>query len=242
MPLEDAEISLGKNSNWYCGYCKRKMTNESTFMRHHCPQKKKAQDFTSPTGQAAFGYYNTWMKLKKHSAQNGTTFQESKFFNSFMRFAEMVISANIAKPDKYIELMRASDIDPTLWCRASAYSVYLATIDKLTDPIEDVQDSLVYLMQLAEKEGIVDNDGNPDISKIVEHLGDQRMISLVRQKRISPWLIFNAKTFVSTINKLEPEQRKLLNTIVNADYLVEQFQKNLEVLKKIREIISDVGM
>jgi hypothetical protein len=97
-------------------------------------------------------------------------------------------------------------------------------------------------MQLAEKEGIVDNDGNPDISKIAEHLGDQRMISLVRQKRLSPWLIFNAKTFVSTINKLEPEQRKLLNTIVNADYLVEQFQKNLEALKTIREIISDVGM
>lgn len=242
IPLEDAEVSLGKNANWYCHYCKRKMSNEAVFMRHFCEPKRRTQELMSPTGQAAFGYYNEWMRLCKRSQQNSATFLESKFFKTFIKFAQMVIDANIGKPEKYMELMIAGDVDPTLWCRADAYAIYLKWDDKSSDPIIEVQDSINYLFDICEKEGVLTSEGAPDITKILSHLGAQRIIILVRQKRLTPWLLFCAPSFSPILKSLDSGERAALDGIINAEYWSKKFSANKSIVASVKEIATEIGL
>lgn len=242
VPLEDAEISLGKNANWYCHYCKKKMANESVFMKHHCEPKRRTQELMSPVGQAAFGYYNTWMKMKRFSPQTGETFLQSKFFKTFVKFAQMVIDANIGTPEKYMELMVAGDVDPTLWCRQQAYALYLEWADKNSDPIEEVQASINYLFDICEKEEILTSEGAPDIRKILAHLGPQRIITLVRQKRLTPWLLFCAPSFSPILKALDTGERAALSNTINSEYWSEKFKKNAATVNAIKEIAVEIGL
>jgi hypothetical protein len=193
------------------------------------------QELKSPIGQAALSYYREWMRQKKFSQPGAEAFKESKFYRTFIKFAEMVNSANISRPDKYIEIMVANELSPTLWCRDSAYAWYIDWSDKLSDPLDQVRDSIMYLMDLSEKEGVKLHD-------IFFHLGSQQVISLIRQRRLSPWLLFCSPTFGAMIKMLDTSQRQVLNQVVNAGYWGERFKTEKTTIENIKAIVKEVGL
>lgn len=235
IPVEDAELSLGKNGNWLCHYCSRRFSSEGVFMRHHCEPKRRAQELASPAGMAAYGYYREWMKLKKYSQPSSAAFMESKYYRSFMNFTQLVMDANIARPDKYVEIMVATDILPTLWCRNSAYALYLEWSDKLSDPLDQVQESIAYLMDLAEKE-------NVELTDIFDHLGPQRVISLVRQRRLDPWFLFCSSKFGVLLKKLDSSQLTAFDQVVNSAHWSGKFQSNKQLVTDIKMIAKEMGL
>lgn len=236
IPIEDAQITLGKNGNWFCHYCSKRFTHESTFMKHHCEPKRRAQELASPLGQSAYMLYGDWMTSRKYSKPAPAAFLESKFFRPFIKFAQLIADANIAKPQKYIELMTLRDIQPILWTSNAAYAIYMEYLDKNVDPLEEVQETIDYLFDICEKESV------PSIGVIAEHLGVQRILQLVRQKRLSPWVLFNADSFKEIISTMDTQQRSVLNTIINATYWSEKFQKNKQVLLDVKHISKEIGL
>jgi hypothetical protein len=235
IPIEDAEITLGKTSNWHCTFCNRHFTGEVVFMKHICEPRRRAQEMASPLGQAAYGYYSDWMRLKKFSAPGATAFKESKYYRAFISFTEMVIKANIARPDKYIEIMVANDILPVLWCRDNCYRVYLDWVDKLADPYSQVQDSINYLMDICEADSI-------PLENIFNHLGAQQVLSYVRQRRLSPWFLFCSSVFGTFLKTLDQPELIAFNNVVNAAYWGGRFQTERSVVENVKNIIREIGL
>lgn len=235
IPIEDAELNLAKRSNWHCSYCDRRFSGEGTFMKHHCEPRRRQQELKSPIGQAALSYYRAWMHCKRFSQPGAEAFLESKFYRTFIKFAEMVQAANIAKPEKYIEIMVENDLNPTLWCRDSAYAWYLDWSDKLSDPLDQVQASVEYLMDLSEKEGV-------KLSDIFNHLGSQQVLSLIRQRRLSPWLLFCSPTFGALLKTLDQSQLQVFNQVVNAGYWGERFKTEKATIENVKQIVKAVGL
>lgn len=235
VAIEDAEINLGKKSNWHCHYCNRRFTNEGTFMKHFCEPKRRAQELMSPIGQAAFGYYRDWMRLRKFSQQGAAAFLESKYYRAFINFAQLVVNANIANPEKYIQLMIAGEIQPVLWCRDSAYSIYIDWSDKLSDPLEQVQQSVNYLFDICDKDGVA-------IENIFQHLGAQEILSLIRQRRLSPWFLFCSPKFGAFLKTMDKSQLSVLNAIINSSYWGERFQKEQSTVTTIKDVIKEIGL
>jgi hypothetical protein len=235
VPVEDAEMNLARAKNWHCHYCNHRFKNELTFMKHHCEPKRRAQELMTPIGQAAFEFYREWMRMKKYSQPSAAAFMESKFYRSFLNFAQLVQDANISKPERYMALMIEADILPILWCRDQCYSVYLDYMDKVSDPIEQVQDSINYLLDICEKEGY-------SLSNVFEKLGAQQVLSLVRQRRLTPWLLFCSPTFGSLLKTLDKHQLAAFNTVVNANYWQERFTEEKKVLDDIRHIVKELGL
>lgn len=235
VPLVDAELILGKNGNWFCHYCSKRFMHEGPFMKHKCEPKRRALELMSPLGQAAFDYYRTWMKLKRHSQPGAPAFLESKYYRAFINFANLIIKANISKPDKYMEIMVAHEIQPVLWCRDQVYSLYTEWSDRLQDPIEQVQDSINYLLDICEKENI-------DLPKIVSHLGPQRILSLIRQRRLTPWLVFCSTQFCDMLRSLDTGELTAFNAVVNASYWGNNFKNKPEVVTNIKTITNSLGI
>lgn len=235
VPVEEAELLPGRHGNWFCHYCSRRFMNETLFMKHHCEPKRRAQELMSPVGQAAYGYYRDWMKLKRFSQPSSAAFLESKYYRSFLKFAEMVVDAGISKPDRYIELMVAGGIMPVLWCRDEAYAVYLNWIDKLEDPMEQVASSISLLLDICERENTI-------MPKVFSHLGGQRIISLLRQRQLTPWLLFCSATFGKLLRSLDESELRAFNSVVNSSYWSTRFAEAQCTIEQIKTLATEVGL
>jgi len=235
IPLEDAEVKLSSQSKWHCSFCNKRFAGETAFMRHFCEPRRRSEELKSPLGQAAYGYYREWMKLKRFSQPGAAAFMESKFYRQFINFAQLVIDANISRPEKFIELMVEADVNPSLWCREQCYAIYLEWTDKLSDPLDQVQESINYLLDLGEKEGV-------ELTEIFSHLGPQRVLSLVRQRRLTPWLLFCSPSFGKLLKTLDHSQLTVFNNIVQASYWGTRFQKEKATINSIKLIVKEVGL
>jgi len=235
IPLEDSEVKVASHSKWHCTFCNKRFVGESNYMKHFCEPKRRLEQLKSPLGQAALGYYRDWMKLKKFSQPSANAFLESKFYRQFINFAQLVMDANISRPDRYMELMVEAEIAPSLWLHASCYALYLEWTDKLTDPLDQVQESINYLLDLCEKESV-------QLSSIFEHLGPQRVLSLVRQRRLTPWLLFCSPTFGKLLKTLDPAQLKVFDNVVSSSYWGNRFQTERATIENIKTIVKEVHL
>lgn len=237
IPLEEAVISshTKKGAAWLCHHCDRRFTNETLYMRHSCEPKRRHEELQSPLGQSAFSLYRDWMRLKKYSQPSLAAFLESKFYRSFINFAQLLVDANISRPDKYMELMVDGDIQPALWCSGPAYNLYTAWYDGLHDPLEQVYDSISHLMDLAEREEV-------EFVKIFDHLGVQRILSLIRQRRLSPWFLFCSTEFGKVLKQLDKTHLKSFDAVVNSAYWGGKFSKERATVEQIKTIVKEIGL
>lgn len=235
ISLEDAQIKQYKPGVWQCHYCMKRFNIESAFMRHYCEQKRRAEEIRSPAGQAGMIFYNQWLKLKKFKAQEPEAFMSSKYYRSFLKFAEMVPVAGISKPDRYVQLMVDSGITPDLWCRDACYKIYLDWMDKQEDPINQVGASIMCLMDLAEKDGV-------DYRVVLEKLGSQKILNLITQRKLSPWFLLHSSTFQKLLKSLPKDELKSFDRAINIGAWVDRLQEHQHLRADIKQIINEIEL
>ncbi len=235
VPLEEANVKASRSSNWVCHYCSKKFSSEVVFLKHACEAKRRALEMKSPLGQAAYSYFKLWFKLRRFGEQSISAFTESRFYRTFINFAQMVIDANISKPEKYVELMVEENIQPPLWCKDAAYAIYLDWYDRTYDPLQQVSDSIDYLITLTEKEKV-------PLESIFEHLGSQKVLALMRQRRLSPWFLYKSSKFIALLRKLDKQELNAFGLVANISLWAERFKKNKKLTDEIVEIVKGVGL
>jgi hypothetical protein len=235
ISIEDAEIKQYRPGVWQCHFCMKRFSIEAAFMRHHCEQKRRAQEIRSPAGQAGLIFYNQWLKHKKFKEQQADAFMASKYYRSFLKFAEMVPVAGISRPDRYVQLMVDAGITPDLWCRDACYKIYLDWMDKQEDPLVQVQSSIECLMDAAEKEGV-------DYRQIVSHLGSQKILSLISQRKLSPWFLLHSSSVQTMLKALPREELKAFDKAINIGAWVDRLSEHQHLRADIRHIITEVGL
>jgi hypothetical protein len=235
VSIEDAQIKQYKPGVWQCHYCVKRFGSEAVFMRHNCEQKRRAQEIASPNGQAAYGYFTTWLKARKFKAQAVEAFMSSRYYRAFLKFAAMVVAAGISKPDRYVILMLENGITPDLWCRDACYKIYLDWMDKQEDPLEQVQSSVECLIDLAEKEGV-------DYREVLSHLGAQKVLDLIMKRKLSPWFLLHSTAVQKFLKTVDKEQLKNFDRAVNVAAWVERLEEHQHLRADIKHIIAEVGL
>jgi hypothetical protein len=235
VSLEEANIRVQASGSYICHFCNKRFKGETMFMKHHCEQKRKQQELHSPLGQAAFGYYRAWMRFRGFREQSSNAFLDSKFYRSFINFARLVQDANIGEPERYIQLMVESTIQPALWVSPNAYKLYLNWFDNQQEPLEQVQASINMLMDIAEKEGV-------DYRGVLQHIGSQRVLELINQRRLSPWFLFHSATFSKLLQSLSKEEQRVFHRALNAQLWIDRLQENPEKREEIKVVVRAVEL
>lgn len=232
IQLEDASIIEPKKGNWLCHYCSRRFVNEFIFERHTCKEKQRAKEIASPLGQAAYGYYNTWMKIRKFKEQSVDAFMSSRYYKAFVRFANMVPTAGITDPEQYIKLMNQFQRTPDMWHRNAEYKLYLDWFDKIQSPLDQVADSIKFLMDIADKEGV-------DYTQIIPHLGVSRLILYINKKQLSPWFLLNSSAVFSYLKSIPKDHLTEFDRSISVSTWHAKFEENPVEREKIRSLIKD---
>lgn len=236
VSLADANIYQStKQGHWLCHYCNKRFVNESIFERHMCKEKTRAKELGSPLGQAAYQFYLEWMRIRKFKTQSIEAFASSRYFNQFIKFGALVASAGISKPERYIELMIDGGITPDLWCREQCYSMYLDYMDTREKPMDQVISSIQCLMDIGDADGVA-------YQKVIAHLGPQKILNLISQRKLSPWLIFHSSTAQDLIRSLTVEEKKAYDNIIKFSAWAERLQQHAAIREQIKIIVKDVGL
>lgn len=225
-----------KEMDYQCGFCGKRFASETRYMKHECKQMKRDEQFRSPIGQAAWSYYQEWMKQYRRQIPPSKTFLSSKFYNSFIRFAKFVKQTSLPTPKTFIWLMKEKDIAPVLWTSDEVYSMYVEFLDRQGDPMQQVQTTVNTIFDISEAAEC----GTEDIFNI---LTGQEVIQLIRQRRLSPWFLLHCNSFFSFLEeKVTPEEYTIINTIVRPDYWKEKFKQYENIREQIKKIVQSLGL
>lgn len=194
------------------------------------------EEFRTPVGQAAWSYYQRWMKEHRRVVPRAESFIQSKFYNSFMRFAEFAQKVQLPDPESFIWLMKEKDMPPSIWVNDQVYTAYLEFLDRKATPLARAKTTINTLFKLAEEHKV-------EIHDVFTVLDPTEVIDLLRERRISPWILLNSPKFTRFfIDVCSAEQRLIVEAIIRPAYWSTQFQSYPDVRTKMEEMVKELSL
>jgi hypothetical protein len=197
---------------------------------------KRFEEFQSPIGQAATGYYQRWMRAQKRNPPAANAFMDSKYFRTFINFAQFVAKVSLPTTDKFIWLMVEKKYPPTMWTLDAAYTQYIEFLDRKTTPNEQAARTIETLFNIADEKEC-------DISAVFTKMLPMEVIHLVRVRKLSPWLLLHSTQFKLFFrDSVSPEQKIILETLINPDYWMDQFDDKPEGVEAIKKMVKEMDI
>lgn len=222
--------------NYKCPHCGHRFVQEQRFLRHRCDQMKRQEVFQQPLGQAAWIFYQKWMRAYNKAVANANSFLHSKFFNSFIKFADFVKTVKMADTDVFIALMKEYDISPTIWTNDQVYALYLEQMDKKLTPEKHAEITVNTLFDLAE-------DYDVDVSDVFQNVPPAEIIQLLRARKLSPWILLNSRKFGAFYKqRTSTEERIVIDSIIRPPYWKKKFDSNPEKVEAMRKYVSELTL
>lgn len=219
-----------------CKYCHRTFVSEDKYLAHECKQMKRDAELKSPQGQAAWGYYQQWMRQMKKLPPPAQSFVTSKYFRTFMNFTKFVKDVDLPMPDKFIWFVTQKQFTPTMWMSDDVYTLYLEFLDRKVPPLEQAKMSMNTLLNYADRRDF-------DVAEFFDRVEPYEVMHMVRVRKLSPWILLTSKKFKQFyIERTNDEQRMILESLIRPSYWAEKFKENPEALAQIKQIVEALGI
>lgn len=219
-----------------CKFCGMRFKQEARFMSHRCTAMKRDEQIKTPMGQAAWGYYQKWMKSQRRSIPSIETFLTSKYYTTFIKFAEFVQKVGLPDVDTFIWYMAEKKMQPVIWVNDEIYQNYIQFIDTKSDPFKEAQRTVDYMFKIAD-------EFECDVGEIFEHLEAGDVIQMLTRRQISPWILVVSRKFKKFLQeKTRKDERLVMETIIRPDMWVKRKTKHPEVLTQMKQIVRELDL
>jgi len=231
-----AATEPSRKAIWHCKFCEHDFVSEMVFMKHRCKEKIRHEELRSPIGQAAYQYYSLWMKAQKHSVPPIDTFAESKFYSTFIKFAEHTKKVHIPSVEQFIRLMvENGKVPPGLWCRDNVYSMYMKAYDAAVPPLDQFMNSLQLLEELALELKV-------PLSEVYQAIGIDTLEDLIKKRKLSHWFLLASSKFRAFMLSLPSEEKDRLSDAMNSGAAVARIQQEPNLFKEFGKATAEVGL
>lgn len=194
------------------------------------------EEFRTPIGQAAWIYYQEWMKAYRRQVPRSQAFLHSKFYSSFVRFARFVKKVHLPEPKTFIWLMKEKDISPTIWNNDQVYAIYLEFLDRQGDPKKAAETTINTLFDIADA-------ARCDVSEVFGVLTPSETIQLLRERRLSPWILLHSKKFLQFfVECVSSEERIIIESIIRPKYWGEKFKKRADDVALMKMYVTELNL
>ena len=223
-------------SNYGCEFCGRTFARESTILKHICEYKHRWLEKDRPGSRLAF---QAWLEFyKKNSAsKKHKTFEEfikSPYYTAFIKFGTYCVEINALNVARYAEWLVKNQIKIDTWNTDSVYNRYLVEYLRTEDALDAIHRSVETTMKLAEYEKIQSRD-------YLRYGNINKICHAIASGKISPWLLFQSKSGVEFMDKLEPGQVKMIIDYVDPEKWALKFHREPDVVKTVKEILTTGG-
>ena len=225
-----------KDKQFFCKFCDKYFVHEKRYLKHECEQMRRDAQFKSPQGQAAWQYYQKWMRSYRRVVPDPSAFLKSTYYLSFMRFAKFVVDVNMPDTNIFIQMMRDEDIIPTMWTRDEVYVMYTNHLDRVSTPIIQAQITVDTLESISD-------EYECDISEVFDHLTANEVIQMLRQRRLSPWVLLHSDKFKQFfVNHTSGEERIVMEQVIKPSYWSEKFSSKPEDVQLMKLYVAELSL
>jgi hypothetical protein len=223
--------------DYECQFCKRSFTREKTLAAHVCEPKRRHQQKDEKHVQIAYIAYKRFYELTQGSSNFKTYehFAQSQYYNAFVKFGNHIININVINPDYFIDYVIRSNTKLDHWCKDAVYEEYLLPYIKT----ENVRDALERSIITMEK-WATENDAQ--FNHFFKFVSFNKAVALIRNGKISPWIIYNSKTGMEMLEKMTDEQLGLINDFIDPIYWSRRFEAFVSDVEWVKHILSDANM
>ena len=211
--------------------------NETVFMNHKCREQERFEVMKSPLGQSAYAYYSEWMRISKKSVPRHETFLISKFYTTFVKFAEFAEKTNLPNPLTFIRFMVNMSMSPTLWSRDNVYALYMQSYDEQNPPCNQFVESLDFALGLCSEYGCEPKD-------LFKTLPPQDLEKFIRRRKLSSWFLLACRTFKNHIIKhQDPHVKMRLQDSAKLGAMIDRIanDKSRAELKQFEDAAKEIG-
>lgn len=232
MPMRRETVQ----ARFTCKYCHRTFVSEDKYLAHECKQMKRDAELKSPQGQAALGYYQTWMRQMKRLPPPAQSFMTSKYFRTFMNFVKFVKAVDLPMPDKFIWYAVQKQFSPTMWMDDEVYTLYVEYLDRKVSPLEQARMSAETLLNYSDKR-------NFDVAEFFDHVEPYELMHMIRVRKVSPWVLLTSKKFKHFfVERVNTEQQMILESMIRPSYWADKFEEDPDAVDKVRQIVGALGI
>lgn len=217
-----------------CEYCGRTYEKELYFLKHTCEAMQRAQIFDTQIGQAAFVMYQQWWRLRKRIPPGADKFKESTQFRAMVEFAKFQRKTKL-NFDVYVSMVINHDLAPEHWTRDDVYVKYLEYIDKTMTATEQIKLCVDYVMKLCDALEC-------DTSQVFDGLEVMEVMQLIRDRKLSPWILLHSNGFKTWLIKQEVDDQLKLQELIRPMYWKFRFQKEPESVANAKKIAKALGI
>ena len=223
---------------YQCHYCNKKFKYEKCFLQHKCKMMEREEALRTPIGQAAWNYYQDWMRLQHKRVPDDRAFLKSKFYESFNRFAKFVKQADLPTPQTFMKLMIQKDYPPYMWHMNEVYVEYMEHLYYNIPPKEHAEITTETLLKIADA-------ADCDVSEVFDILNASEVIEFLKQRKLSPWILLHSSKFFQFLVKTKKENAEqyiILESVIRPNYWAGRFQKRPDIVKFMKKIVAGLEL
>ena len=218
-----------------CKFCEHGFMTESRYLKHTCDKMRRHEEIKTPIGQTAYSFYQLWFQLKKKVAPAIESFLESKQYKPFIQFATFVKRVKITEVDLFIRMMNEKSVLPAHWTRDEMYSLYLEYLDRKITPYRQAGITVKTIEKLADA-------ASCDISEVFNILTGPELIQLVRERKLSPWVLLKSPKFNVKFELMSQEEQGIFLKLVRLEYWKNKFVSKPEVNQYMKKLVEEMEL
>lgn len=219
-----------------CRFCGQRFKIETRFMNHRCKQMIRDEEIRTPIGQAAWSFYQKWMKAYRRAVPSIEVFMTSNYYVTFIKFARFAQKVGLPDIDTFIWYMKEKDIPPTIWKNEEIYASYLEFLDRKSDPKKAAEHTINYLFKLADEFQV-------DVSEVFDCLQPSEVILMLTRRQLSPWILLHSKKFKEYfINKTTDQEKITMEAIIRPAYWAEKKKKHPEIVALMKKYVAELNL
>jgi hypothetical protein len=230
---ETEEISKPK---YGCEFCGRNFLRESTVLKHICEYKHRWLEKDRLSNRLGF---QAWLEFyKKNSAsKKQKTYEEfikSAYYTAFVKFGSYCVDINALNVSRFADWLVKNQIKIDTWTTDSIYTKYLIEYLRTEDPLDAIHRSVESTIELAAKETIQSKD-------YLRYGNVNRICLEITRGRISPWMLFQSKSGVDFMDRLDSMQVKIIIDYIDPEKWALKFHREPENVSTVKEILTAGG-
>ena len=222
-------------SRYQCQFCDKVYQKEQAYLNHRCKQMIRNEEIKTPLGQAAWSFYQKWLRAQRKMAPGIDAFLSSRYYQTFMNFAKFVKRVHVPDPDVYIKLMVQMDMTPMLWCHDQTYTHYIEYLDRFADPMDRAKTTIDTLFRIAEAAEI-------DVSEVFDVIQPNELCQLLHQRRLSPWLLIKCSKFWALIQRCSASEAQQIEVIIRPGFWRKKFTDHPDMAEKMKAMADELNL
>jgi hypothetical protein len=163
-------------------------------------------------------------------------FTSSRFFNSFVRFAEYCRRQSIPDRLGFVKMMTEKNLSPFFWCDLDVYDSFVQKFDEAYPIDKKLEISIDTLNEMAETH-------NCELCDIFSNISMIEVLKLITSRRLSPWLLLPSQKFKSfMLSRTTIEEQMLFDRFVNITKWRKEFEDHPDIVSTVKLLNSKLGI